>query len=140
MQPTLAIVLRAAQLFAHNAHNLAHGDEFFADHAYLGELYEKYEETYDSVVERMIGLGETIDLTRVQRVASNTMDGWGAADDCDKAFGTLMRAEKLICGAATEALASASEGTKNFLQGICDESEMRQYKIGQRLKPDEDGD
>ena len=58
----LAIILRSAQLYAHNAHNMTKGKTFFSDHKFFGQLYPVYEEAYDSIVERMIGLGYDVSI------------------------------------------------------------------------------
>lgn len=68
----LATKLRYMQFYAHNAHNMCKGDTFFSDHEELGGLYGTYEGLYDSIVERMIGTGQTIDLVKVQTKEATT--------------------------------------------------------------------
>ena len=129
----LAIVLRAAQFYAHHAHNIAKGSTFFEDHEFFGEAYAAYESGYDRVIERMIGLGQSVDINdigvKAMKMASDH-DSSGN-DDC---FEYLMEYEKAIVEMCDRFNASASLGTQNMLQGLADDSEMRQYKIGQRLK------
>lgn len=130
----LALLLRAMQLFAHAAHNEACGPNFFADHDYFGSLYETYEEAYDGVIERIIGLGGDPDICEINKKAAEM----AARCDCypnDVAFGTLLSMEKELCDECKSAQKGQTIGTVNFLQGLADDSEKdRQYKIGQRLK------
>ena len=80
----LATKLRYMQFYAHNAHNMCKGDTFFSDHEELGELYGTYEGLYDSVVERMIGTGQTIDLVKVQTEAVKMLDSDATPTSNDK--------------------------------------------------------
>jgi len=128
----IAVLLRAMQLFTHNAHNLAHGQTFIQDHNFLGKLYPVYESAYDTVVERCIGLKGTCDL------ASITMEAAEGATHMDIAtpFQSILEAEQMLCTGIQETLTSeqCSEGTKQMLGTLADESESRQYKLTQRTK------
>lgn len=129
----LATLLRAMQFLAHAAHNKACGPSFFADHAYLGELYETYEEAYDAVIERMIGLGEDPDI------CSTNEKGAALAEKCDccpqeAAFKTLLDMEAEMRAECEKCQKGAPIGTVNFLQGLADQSEARGYRLGQRVK------
>lgn len=130
----IAMLLRAMQLFAHSAHNMASGPNFFADHAKLGELYETYEEGYDAVIERLIGLGEEPDICDINKKAADMASRCGDCCPQDVAFGTILSMEKELREECKDAQKGQSIGTVNFLQGLADESEQRQYLIGQRLK------
>lgn len=129
----LATALRAAQFYAHAAHNLAKGESFFADHEYLGELYVAYESAYDDVIERMIGLKQPVDISKITLDAAN-MANQHEHESVKECFDYLMQYEKLICNYVAKFNNGASLGTQNFLQGIADDSEKRQFLIGQRLK------
>jgi len=128
-----AIILRALQLYAHNAHNLAKGKTFLQDHEFLGELYPAYEGEYDSLVERMIGLGEEPDLNDITKQAADAATANEFKDD-DNAFSVLLVTEKELCSSIEKDITDASNGTQNLLQTIADNSEMRQYKLKRRLK------
>lgn len=133
----LAIALRAAQLFAHNAHNSTTGCTFFSDHEFFGESYGAYEDAYDGVIERCIGLSIDIDLCEITLAAAKAAcKGVSAVSLTDSIndFNSLYAMEKAICACVDDAISGTSNGTQNFLQGIADNSEMRQYKICQRLK------
>lgn len=126
----LATYYRCAQLFAHNAHNLTSGPNFFADHEFLGELYGTYESAYDSIIERALGMGEQVDLVKIQQDAAQCLSDYST----DKIFVSLLNLELLLCTLLEEANGKASLGTQNLLQGLCDASEARQYQIQQRLR------
>lgn len=128
----IAVILRALQLYAHNAHNLAKGKTFFEDHEHFGELYATYESAYDSVIERMIGLDDAPDLIDVTERACALVKKSPA--DNEEAFETIMATEYALREEVEAANGKASLGTQNFLQGIADASEQRCYLIGQRLK------
>jgi DNA-binding ferritin-like protein len=129
----LAAHLRHMQLYAHNAHNLCKGDTFFTDHPELGSLYSSYEDAYDGVVERLIGLGEAPNLIQVQKDAVVMLDSDAAPSGFNDAFSTILGYEEELCKLVDAANEGASLGTQNFVQGIADISEVRQYKLKQRL-------
>lgn len=129
----IAIQLRALQLFAHNAHNLAKGDTFFADHEFLGELYAAYEGEYDSVVERMIGLSGTADLAGINRAACE-MATKISADTPSLNFTAIQAFEAALRSQIEIVMPKATAGTQNLIAGIADNSEVRSYKISRRIK------
>jgi DNA-binding ferritin-like protein len=133
---TLATILRAAQLYAHAAHNGAKGPTFFADHEFLGELYPAYEAAYDKVIERSIGLGEPVDLAAIGRNAA--IDAARYSDPMTfstaQSLQVLMDYERKICAEVDRIFDETSTGTQNRIAQIADDSEDRQYQIGQRLK------
>lgn len=128
----LAVLLRGMQLFAHAAHNKACGPTFFADHEYLGTLYETYEEAYDGVIERMIGLGQEPEICDINKKAAELAS---KCDCCppDMAFKALRDLETEMRAECEKCQKGATIGTVNFLQGLADDGERRSYKLGQRL-------
>ncbi len=131
----LAAYLRFMQFYAHICHNLTSGPTFYQDHAAFGGLYEDYETAYDGVVERCIGLGLTINLFVITEKAGKLLakksDG---ASDPKAMFKSLLECEQKLCSHIDTLLGSSTEGTRQFLGNLCDESEVRRYRIGQRLK------
>jgi DNA-binding ferritin-like protein len=124
----LAISYRRMQLFAHNAHNLATGKTFMQDHGFLSELYAAYTDAYDDLVERMIGLGQSADLSSIQQQAA-------ASIPSGSPFPTLLGMEKAVTAEIEEEIKEGgTQGTINLLAGLADASEVRQYKLGQILK------
>jgi len=129
----LATLFRVSQFYAHQAHNLTYGTSFFSDHAFFGDLYSVYESAYDSLIERIIGLGGKPDI---QQIARTAVDKFASQTDStpDKFYKRVGATEVEIRKLSEAAIEGQSEGTKNFLQGLCDESEQRSYKILQRIK------
>lgn len=141
----IASVFRAAQLYAHMAHNVTYGLTFYQDHKAFGDLYATYEGAYDSLIERAIGLGADPDFKEITSDACEMFCESSSDRECAViaapapvrarvAFSTLLSTEKQIRDLIDFALKGQSEGTKNFLQGLADDSEKRSYKLKQRLK------
>mgnify|MGYP003353200251 CR=1 FL=1 len=129
----LATQYRALQFYAHMAHNLTSGPTFFQDHEFFGELYPAYESAYDGLIERVIGLGGNPDIAETNITAANVLK---IANDknAQEFFARILASEKGIQGMIDEAIKTQTQGTQNFLQGLADDSEVRVYKIQQRLK------
>ena len=130
---TLASIYRAAQFYAHYAHNVIKGPTFFEDHEFLGELYGTYEKAYDTIIEREIGLGEKISIPDITKNACAYFES--AANDADAKtfFKRLLATEKQICAQIDKDMKGASNGTQNLLQGLADESEARQFLLKGRI-------
>ena len=126
------------QLFAHSCHNLVDGAPFHQDHEFFGAAYPAYEADYDSVAERCIGLHGEEYLKLENLVAGAAIKLKGAPSTGVKENSTfyqyLLQMEQELCTIVQGMLAGASEGTRQLLGDICNLSEMRQYKIKQRLK------
>jgi DNA-binding ferritin-like protein len=132
----IAILLKVLQEYGHLAHNLAARSSFFADHEFLGEAYLKYEEDYDSVVERVIGLyGEdSIDLVMIQDLAVQKLKTIpGKADDNNIFFLHILALEKELCDGIKKLMPQISEGSKQLFGEIANQSEIRQYKLKRRI-------
>lgn len=135
----LVICFRAMQLFAHSAHLLCARTVFFQDHEFFGSVYGQAEGYFDSISERMIGLGQE-DQLKLQNVMSAVNQKLASApsvgvkenkeyyvhllNQCDEAC-------KLIDAVCKN---GASEGTKQLIGGIADELEVLKYKISRRIK------
>jgi len=132
----LATLFRAAQLTAHEKHNTVQGPTFFEDHEYLGELYGTYEEAYDSVIERMIGLGEKCDISGGNIQAADLAKWFCDLEPIDKWPNIFLEIETRVQKEIDSCCKGSSSGTLNFLQGLADESEQRVYKLKQRAKCD----
>ena len=123
LQP-IATLLLALKLYAHRAHHLTKGSTFFSDHETLGAFYSAYDSAYDSIAERIVGLGQPVDLSAVAKDAAAR-----SAISVANPFATLLSLEKELCTALT---LKASIGTMNLLAQLADDSEVRQYKLKQR--------
>jgi len=131
----LATTLRTAQLVAHCFHNQTRGISFFADHEFFADLYAAYEEAYDSIIERDIGLGEDCDCAKISADAGAAAGKYDPRDmAADEMCAVLLGMERQIQAEATAATKGASIGTANLLGDLADKSEMRVYKLRQRIK------
>lgn len=127
--------LKYMNIYAHISHNVLGGETFFQDHSFLGDLYDSYEEIYDGLVERFIGLDKDLDLIKVHKDAINALDIPKSYDEC---FKELLNCEEAVCEACKDMTKDATLGLGNMLAQIADDSEARQYKIKQRLKKEVD--
>lgn len=131
----LIVYARMMQLYTHNAHNLVKGAVFFADHEHLGELYEKYSDVYDSLVERCIGRSIPLNLDMIQIEAAKALPSSTGVKENKDFFKQILSCEKTMCSMIESLVKEAtSEGTRQLLGSIADESEARQYKLVQRVK------
>lgn len=130
---TLATQFLTAKLYAHRAHHLVSGPTFFADHAFLGDLYSTYDSAYDDLIERMIGLGEKLDIIAITTAAIERFQKGRMDTKPDQFFKTLLNMERQILETIKKAVPGATDGTANLLQGLADESEARGYKLQQRV-------
>jgi len=135
----IAQQLAALKLYSHSLHHTASGIGFFADHAALKEFYEQYDEAWDAVVERMMGLGIAVDHYKLADEANKIFQNTVA--EADK-LETLLSMERELCDLIeTEVKADTqSQGTINLLAGIADASEVRQYKLNRRLEETNEND
>lgn len=104
---------------------------FFADHEYLGELYEAYESAYDAVIERSIGLGIAVDLSAIGIDAAQRAARW-RGNKTALAFDYLLDVERGIVSEARRLSPFSTFGTVNLLSQLADDSEARQYKLLRR--------
>ena len=135
----LLIQLRAMQLFYHSCHNLVGRQSFFADHEAFGEFYGALEGEYDSVAERMIGQDKVSELhlpTLMGKVAAKVqgLPSIEVKENIDF-FKAALSLEQQMQAIGTNVMKmGATEGTKNLIAQILDNSEVRVYKIKQRIK------
>ena len=132
----LAIAYRGAQILAHAGHNAISGPTFFSDHAYLEDLYGTYESAYDDLIEKVIGLGGSVDFPLITSKACSIGASFNPqGKSADEIFQAVLTLEKQFCVLISSALAGGcTNGIQNLLQDLCDQAERRQYKLGQRLK------
>lgn len=141
----VAQLLRFLQFFSHISHNLSYGEEFFEDHAFFGELYPAYEGEYDSVVERMIGLGQKPDLYSIHSSACEMLSKVKFTNNM-QAIRDILRVEKALVEEIEQLILPSpmshphggpkplTQGTVQMLGNIADKSEVRQYKMNQKLR------
>jgi DNA-binding ferritin-like protein len=133
-----AILLRAGQLYAHHCHNNVRGSLFHSDHKFFGNLYPKYESAYDTCVERYIGLtNKALDTLQLGCDAMDLLSDLpkDGGENNHAFYQGVLHIEQALCKYIESCTkAPMSEGTRQMLGNLADESEVRQYKIKQRLK------
>lgn len=100
-------------------------------------MYEGYQDDYDDVIERAIGLGLPISLNKVRLEAVQMLIKMPEMESENKNYlKNILNLEKTLCSTIEEYLSAnpVSEGSKQLLGEICNKSEQRQYKIQQRIK------
>lgn len=131
--------LRAMQLFAHAAHNLVNGPSFAPDHEFFGSAYSVHESDFDDLVERIIGkYGEQhVDFAGLTMQAAKMLASMQVSGKVsnEQFFEQQLAHEEQMCGMIDQlcGVAGVSEGTKQLLGNMADASEVRQYKIKQRI-------
>jgi DNA-binding ferritin-like protein len=130
----LAILLRALQLYAHNAHVVScKGPSFRSDHKMLGHLYADYTVDYDAVVERMVGLTGTADVKAITKSACEVCCASETPADAATAFSMILKAEHALCDQLTKENLTATLGTQDLIQKLAGNSETRQFQLRERL-------
>lgn len=133
----LAILLKLLNVYSHNAHNLVEKSLFFQDHEYLAELYSAYDDAYDSVIERIIGLTDSsaINLIEINTIAAQTLQSLPSKESENVAyFQKIEQMEQKLRSHIQTLNPSVSIGTQQLIGGLADDSEKRSYKIKQRCK------
>lgn len=136
----LLVCLRALQLMSHHFHNLAARVVFFQDHEFFAEVYGAAETGYDAVIERIIGLqGEgQLNLQQLMSNVSKKLEGVPSVGVKENKvfYQYILKEEMYICQKVKELIASGAvtPGTEQMLGDLADKSEIRQFKIKQRIK------
>lgn len=127
----LAVQLRTLQFNAHSFHNAVSGPAFLANHAYLGELYLKYESQADDVTERIIGTGPKPNLVMILQKAVQQLQE--PPESAEEMFAVLLQGEQQVQQIAEQFQGQCSQGVMNMVAGISDESEQHCYRFKQIL-------
>jgi len=109
----LMYLLRAIRIYSQNAHHLVKGTPFHSDHNFFGDVYNEVGGDFDDVAERIIGLygEEHLNLQNMLQA--------------------VVKLKNLI----KQIIASGvSPGVEQLIGDIANKSEMRCYKIKQRMK------
>lgn len=128
---------RMMNLYYHHLHNIANGPSFGPDHDLMAGFYEALDAVYDSLIERHMGLGGAMgksELIDIIEQAHEALEEIPEGSDMQAHFQYALNLESLFRSEIGMAMAGASEGTKNMLQAFADESEVRSYNLGQRVK------
>ena len=137
---------KAYVMWFHAAHHLSKGSGFAGDHVNLyGKIYADMAETFDGVVERVLGLTDDETMACPNHIAvgaSSKLQAYGLIPnqpDISIAAAALDANKKYLeyLGAMVSNLKqtnSISIGTEDFVAGICNQLEEYNYLLQQRIK------
>lgn len=132
----VAARLRVLQLFYHNCHNLAHGPTFVADHGLLGDFYSQAEDHYDAVVEYMIATlgGQAFDTSMLAEAVCEELEKFKAETmPMPEMFLTALQLEAEMYSDIESLEKGSPIGLRNLLGDVGQASDVRKYKLKQRL-------
>lgn len=135
MTDVIALV-RMMNLYYHHLHNISHGPSFVGDHELMNQFYTQLEGSYDSLIERYIGLGNECGKSHLLEIiteAHSVLDNIPDTDDMETHFMYSLSLESSLRTEIESACEGASKGTENLLAALADESEMREYKLRRRV-------
>jgi len=135
---------KALELWFHSAHHNVRGSAFLADHIHLyGDLYNSLGDTFDSIVERGIGLTKDQSLADAVSYAigaSNHLKGWSIPSG-QNAEQLVLEAQRRLeeyleyleaMRKQMEIQGILSTGLDDMLAGMCNDIESKLYLVGQR--------
>lgn len=130
--------LRLLQLYYHNCHNLTKGIMFQQDHAFFAESYDRAENDYDSLVEYMIAtLGNEAfnTATVIKHIAEELSEIKVEEMSSQEMYIKALELEVELYEELTELNDTSSRiGLINLIGDIATASDVRKYKMQQRLK------
>jgi len=139
MLAKLAIKLRTMQLYYHFCHNFARGPVFMQDHAAFNEFYDEATDDYDAVIENaMVKEGDEVVCPKMQlkSIYGRIKELKCVDAESDKVlFEQGLMLEKELCTYIEDVKQSGvSLGCETLIGDVAARSEVRQYKIGQRIR------
>ena len=133
----VAIRARTMQMYYHFCHNLVSGETFFQDHEAFGEFYPALEGDYDRLVEYMIAtLGpKALDVKLVNESLFDELNKLKVDKlCCCEMFEKGLELEQEYVKALTKLDKMAPIGLRNLVGDLAEKSDVRTYKIKQRIK------
>lgn len=132
---------RILQLYYHSCHNLISGESFFADHEFFGGVYPQLETHYDRLAEYYICLfGKKAFETKIlTKAVSEELEKHEIEEMCCcDMFKLSQKLETKFYKELENISKKASIGLANMVGDIAEQSDVRMYKIQQRLEKEED--
>ena len=131
--------IRAMQIATQHFHNLCARTPFHSDHEFFSGVYESLQSDYDSVIERHIGIKgeEGLELKSLMTIVMKNLEGVPSVGVKENSvfYNHLLKCEQQLCMIISETIKQGvTPGTEQLLGDICNASEVRQYKIKQRIK------
>jgi len=131
----LAIILNVLGIYGRACHNLTTGKTFIPDHEIFAEIYSFAEDSYDSVIERCLGLGIDINIQQINLQAATMCSQITIGDSNEEKFAgvneILSQTNSMIDDLSNNG--GLSSGTVQLIGDISNQFEVFQYKIKQRL-------
>lgn len=131
------IAARVLQLYYHYCHNLVTGPTFTQDHELLGSFYGEAETAYDDLAEYLVAtLGnQAFDTKAVTQVlASKLAESQVESMSAEDMFSKGLELEEELQEALEALNAGGSIGLQNLIGDIAQKSDVRKYKVQQRLQ------
>lgn len=129
--------LRMMQFYYHYCHVLTHGATFSSDHALFAEFYAQLEAHYDSVTEYLIAThgNKALDTLSINKFIANALSGVKVETmSPEEMFAEGLSLEEELYSDLEKLDAKGNLGMKNLVGDIAQSSDIRQYKIKQRLQ------
>jgi hypothetical protein len=82
----------------------------------------------------MVGLNQNPDLIAIQRSVVEQLSSSGIPSNFNQAFQLILNWENILCKAVEVQISQVSQGTAQLIGEIANQSEMRQFKLKQRIK------
>lgn len=133
----LITMSRTMKIYYHHLHNVVSGESFSSDHELLSNFYTQLDSSYDMLIERYIGLGNECGkdcLLSIMDESIKALKEMPNVEDMNTLLQYALNLELIFQKDLEEADRSATYGTKNLLQQLACESEVRVYKLNQRVK------
>ena len=130
------ITSRLMQLYYHNCHHLTKGCSFFSDHEFFNTAYTALDSNYDRLSERYIaeyGVKAFETGTIITKIQEDLIEYKIETFDCKLMFDNALKLEKKYQQELQTLDKTASLGLKNLIGDLAEQSDVRIYKIQQRI-------
>lgn len=132
----LIIISRSLQLYYHYCHNLVSGPGFHADHKFFGKSYKELEADYDLLVEYCVSMyGKEGFITQeiTDMVARQLSDLSVEEMSAEEMYEKSIELEKEYQEYIVKLNSKAPLGLQNTVQDFATKSDIRSYKMKQRI-------
>lgn len=140
---TTIIHLRVMQLYYHFCHHLVYNCAFHSDHSFFGDSYSRVDKDYDGTVEYLIGQNgpEAFKVAMVTELVAKQLKKYDIENmDVMMMHENALALEEELQKYLTSSYKKATIGLQNFLGDVATASDVRIYKLKQRMKSDEEAE
>lgn len=127
---------RAIQLFYHYCHNLVHSESFHEDHAFFGAAYKAFDTYYDQLVEYFVALytHKKFKTAEISEAVCKLLENVKIEEMCCcDMYEAAIKIEQDFQTCLVKVNSKGSLGLQNTVQGMATESDVRLYKMKQRI-------